>query len=40
MERIPYATIPPKVEYVLTKSGQSLEPVLTELCRWGKEYML
>lgn len=40
IERIPYPTIPPKVEYVLTKRGQSLEPVLTELCRWGKEYML
>ena len=40
IERISYATIPPKVEYNLTKRGQSLETVLTELCRWGKEYMV
>lgn len=40
IERIAYATIPPKVEYKLTKRGQSLETVLTELCQWGKEYML
>ena len=33
-------TIPPKVEYMLTERGQSLENVLTELCQWGKKYML
>lgn len=40
IKRIPYATIPPKVEYILTKRGYSLEPVLIELCKWGKEYMI
>ena len=40
IERIAYATIPPKVEYCLTERGKSLEPILTELCLWGKNYML
>lgn len=30
-----YKEIPPKVEYSLTESGQSLEPILKELCIWG-----
>ncbi|PJI08587.1 MULTISPECIES: winged helix-turn-helix transcriptional regulator [Clostridium] len=37
--RIPYATIPPKVEYKPTDRGKSLENILTELCIWGKKYM-
>lgn len=40
IERIPYATIPPKVEYILTDRGKSLENILTELCFWGKKYMI
>lgn len=39
IERIAYATIPPKVEYMPTDRGKSLENVLTELCLWGKKYM-
>lgn len=39
IERIAYATIPPKVEYILTDRGKSLENILTELCLWGKKYM-
>lgn len=30
--------VPPKVEYSLTKYGQTLRPVMTELCRWGKKH--
>lgn len=30
-----YKEIPPKVEYSLTESGKSLEPILKELCIWG-----
>ncbi len=37
--RIAYPTIPPKVEYILTERGQSLENILSELCLWGKKYM-
>ena len=40
IERIPYTTIPPKVEYIPTDRGRSLENILTELCIWGKKYML
>lgn len=39
VERIAYATIPPKVEYVPTERGKSLKNILTELCIWGKNYM-
>jgi DNA-binding HxlR family transcriptional regulator len=39
IERIAYATIPPKVEYTPTVRGKSLENVLAELCLWGKKYM-
>ncbi|AWI05848.1 winged helix-turn-helix transcriptional regulator [Clostridium drakei] len=39
IERIAYATIPPKVEYISTDRGKSLENILNELCLWGKKYM-
>jgi DNA-binding HxlR family transcriptional regulator len=39
IERIAYATIPPKVEYLPTDRGKSLENILNELCLWGKEYI-
>lgn len=39
IERIAFATIPPKVEYIPTDRGKSLENILTELCLWGKKYM-
>ncbi|TGA96286.1 transcriptional regulator [Sporolactobacillus shoreae] len=38
IERIAYATIPPKVEYIPTPRGKSLEKILQELCVWGKKY--
>ncbi len=31
-----YAEVPPKVEYSLTKNGESLKPVLVELLKWGE----
>ena len=34
-----FATIPPTVEYSLTEKGKKLEPILTELHKWGKEYI-
>lgn len=39
IQRIPYPTIPPKVEYLPTEKGKSLEHILSELCAWGKKYM-
>ena len=33
-----YPQIPPKVEYSLTKRGQSLMKVLDRLCIWGEEH--
>jgi len=33
-----FAQVPPRVEYSLTATGQSLMPLLTTMCDWGKEY--
>ncbi len=33
-----YAQVPPKVEYSLTKDGESLGPILTLMCEWGIEH--
>jgi len=33
-----YHEIPPKVEYSLTKYGQTLRPMMTELCEWGERH--
>jgi DNA-binding HxlR family transcriptional regulator len=30
-----YAQMPPRVDYALTKLGQSLEPILRQLYDWG-----
>lgn len=40
INRIAYATIPPRVEYIVTDKGKTLENILTELCIWGKKYMI
>lgn len=37
VERKEYPQIPPKVEYSLTKRGESLMKVLDQLCIWGEE---
>ena len=34
-----YPVIPPKVEYSLTKLGQSLMPVLVSMRDWGTDYL-
>jgi DNA-binding HxlR family transcriptional regulator len=33
-----YPEVPPKVEYSLTDTGRSLEPLLGELRTWGERY--
>lgn len=34
--RTVYAEVPPRVEYQLTRHGQSLKPIVEAMCRWGK----
>ena len=34
-----YPQVPPKVEYSLTTKGQSIFPILKQMCDWGKQYM-
>jgi DNA-binding HxlR family transcriptional regulator len=34
-----YPQIPPKVEYSLTETAQTLIPILDQLCDWGSEHM-
>ena len=38
LRRHVYAQVPPKVEYSLTELGQSMEPVLRQMCAWGEWY--
>lgn len=33
-----YPQLPPKVEYSLSAKGQSLIPILFDLCTWGDEH--
>ena len=33
-----FAEVPPKVEYSLTELGASLQPMLQQLCDWGRLY--
>jgi DNA-binding HxlR family transcriptional regulator len=35
-----YAEVPPKVEYSLTESGKSLEPIIIALREWGERMMV
>jgi DNA-binding HxlR family transcriptional regulator len=37
LERIIYAEIPPRVEYKITKYGQSLMPVIGVIQEWGSK---
>ena len=35
VHRKEYPQVPPKVEYSLTKKGQSLLPLILSMCEWG-----
>ncbi|WJJ14632.1 helix-turn-helix domain-containing protein (plasmid) [Prescottella equi] len=39
VHRQAYAEVPPRVEYSLTEAGQGLRGFVTELNRWGREYV-
>jgi len=40
VNRVEYPQIPPKVEYSLTKRGESLIPILDQMCEWGDQHRL
>ena len=40
IERIDYQVVPPKVEYSLTPSGQSLLPIIEPIVEWGRQYLV
>lgn len=33
-----YATVPPTVEYSMTKYGETLIPIINDLCYWSEVY--
>jgi DNA-binding HxlR family transcriptional regulator len=37
VRRVAFPVVPPHVEYSLTALGESLSPLLTEVCRWAEE---
>ena len=39
LKRTIYPEIPPRVEYSLTKAGQSLEPVFLSMVSWGYSFL-
>ena len=39
LERINHGQVPPNVEYVLTKQGESLVPILIAMKTWGEEQL-
>lgn len=39
VRRVPYATVPPKVEYSLTEIGKSTAPVIDSIRAWGDHYL-
>lgn len=39
VHREQYNEVPPRVEYTLTKKGNSIVPILMQLAEWGVEHM-
>ena len=38
ISRMMYPVVPPKTEYSLTETGQTLVPIVDALCKWGEHY--
>ena len=36
--RTVYAEVPPRVEYALTEVGETIKPLLGQMCAWGNRY--
>lgn len=39
VRRVDYGEVPPRVEYSLTKFGESLAGALAPLCQWGTDHV-
>ncbi|MEB8127664.1 transcriptional regulator [Staphylococcus succinus] len=39
IERTVYPVVPPKVDYILTEIGLSLDKVVYAICDWGDDYL-
>lgn len=39
VKRVDHGEIPPRVDYSLTKFGQTLARALAPLCQWGMDHM-
>ena len=39
VKRVDHSEIPPRVDYSLTKFGQTLAQALTPLCQWGTDHV-
>ena len=35
VKRVPHPQVPPRVEYSVTRLGQSLHPIFKSVCRWA-----
>ena len=40
IERKVYPVVPPKVEYSISKRGESLKPIIDAMWHWGKKFLL
>ena len=38
VSRTVYAEVPPRVEYALTETGNSLKPIIDAMMSWGTDY--